>query len=124
MFNGNLDHTSILQLLADRFNPGQDYSAAVGARQPQLVRLATILSDRLPARPLGLPVPSATAAAVSAAAAGAAVLATGPRTAGATANAKAFQNVAVKVAREHPDLLTHPGWGALARYVRSVQQSP
>ena len=35
VFSNNLDHTSMLQLFADRFNPNRDYSAAVGARQPQ-----------------------------------------------------------------------------------------
>ena len=124
VFRGNLDHTSILQLLADRFNPAQDYSAAVGARQPQLVRLATILPDKLPARPSAPLVPSATEAAIRAATAGTAAPATGPTAAGAAANAQAFQNVALKVARDHPDLLAHPGWGALARYVGAVQQSP
>jgi phospholipase C len=123
VFSGHLDHTSILQLLADRFNPAQDYSAAVGARQPQLVRLATILPDKLPARPPAPPVPSATGAEMLAATAGTAAPATEPAAPGAAANAQAFQNVALKVARDHPDLLAHPAWGALARYVGSVKQS-
>src|SRR5262249_19287432 len=88
VFNGNLDHTSILQLLADRFNPGQDYSAAVGARQPQLVRLATILPDSVPAQPLVPSIPNATQAAVRAATAGAAAPAAPPTTPGAAANAR------------------------------------
>ncbi|MBU6497780.1 MAG: hypothetical protein KGQ40_04560, partial [Rhodospirillales bacterium] len=44
-FTDPLDHTSFLQLLADRFNPGQDYSAEVGARQPHLGRLSTALTQ-------------------------------------------------------------------------------
>ena len=44
VFQGPLDHTSILQLLADRFRPDQTYSNAVTERQKHLVRLSTILS--------------------------------------------------------------------------------
>ncbi len=124
VFSGNLDHTSILQLLADRFNPGQDYSAAVGARQPKLVRLATILPDKPPARPAAPPVPSVREEEMLAATAGAVAPGTGAAAPGAAANAQAFQNVALKLARDHPDLLAHPGWSALARYVSSVKKGP
>lgn len=44
-FTGHLDHTSILQLLADRFASGQDYSKAVADRQKHLVRLSTALVE-------------------------------------------------------------------------------
>ena len=37
--------------------------------------------------------------------------------AGATANATAFNNVALKVAREHPDLLKQQAWSSVSRYV-------
>ena len=40
---------------------------------------------------------------------------------GATANAQAFHNVALKVARDHPDLLASPGWAHLATYVHAAQ---
>jgi len=124
VFSGNLDHTSILQLLADRFNPAQDYSAAVGARQPQLARLSTILPATLPARPPAPPVPGAMVATVRATAVGTAAPATGPTAAGAAANAQAFRHAALKIARDHPDLLAHPGWSALARYVGAVRPRP
>ena len=38
VFNRNLDHTSILQLLADKFTPGHGYSVATNARQGFLDR--------------------------------------------------------------------------------------
>jgi phospholipase C len=34
-----------------------------------------------------------------------------------SANAQAFHNVALQVARDHPDLLAGPGWQKLAVYV-------
>jgi phospholipase C len=50
VFHGPLDHTSILQLLADRFEPHQTYSKAVTDRQSHLVRLSTILPLHPPAK--------------------------------------------------------------------------
>jgi hypothetical protein len=49
VFHGPLDHTSILQMLADRFRPDKVYSKAVTDRQSHLVRLSTILPLRPPA---------------------------------------------------------------------------
>jgi len=117
-FKGQLDHTSMLQMLADRFNPGATYSAAVGARQPKLARLSDVLITPAPqagatphlateamtavrnlASSMPLPPPQST------------------RAPGAEANARAFENVALKAAREHPDLVSGPGWKALEQFL-------
>lgn len=50
VFQGPLDHTSILQLLADRFRLDQTYSKAVTDRQSHLVRLSSILPLYAPAK--------------------------------------------------------------------------
>jgi phospholipase C len=111
--SGALDHTSILQFLADRFAGGQDYSPAVAARQAQLSPLAAILAPPAPRQP----VPEAGALArVNATAAAAPVLPSTGDSLADTANAQAFHNVALKVARDHPDLLAGPGWQQLANY--------
>jgi phospholipase C len=117
-FTGLLDHTSILQMLAERFNPGGAYSAAVAARQTRLSRLSATLSVRAPADLRTPAVPPLVMEAVQAAAAGAPVPTAIPsRAPGATANAMAFNNVALKVAREHPDLLKQQAWSAVSRYL-------
>jgi len=117
VFTGNLDHTSILQLLADRFNPGRDYSAAVGARQPHLARL----SDVFPAAPAPLrqPVPApGLVAGIQAVAASAPVPPSNGDALADPPNAQALHNLALTVAREHPDLVGGPGWEQLAAYTR------
>jgi phospholipase C len=120
VFSGNLDHTSILQLLADRFNPNQDYSAAVGARQPHLVPLANVLVDRVPAQLATPLIAEADHAVIQQAAVGAQAPPGGPGAPGTTPNAQAFHNVALKVANDHPDLLAQPGWSALADYLATA----
>jgi phospholipase C len=121
-FTGNLDHTSILQMLADRFNPGGAYSAAVAARQPRLSRLSAVLLDHATTELHTPATPPAVMEAVRAAAAGAPVPTAIPsRAAGATANAIAFKNVALKVAREHPDLLKQQAWSSVSRYLAAEQ---
>jgi phospholipase C len=117
VYNGALDHTSILQLLADRFTPGRDYSLAVATRQKQLTPLADILA----------PAPSAAAvpqlaATIPASMRAAAALPAPPSPTGAALgdppNAQALHNVALKIARDHPELMAAPGWGQLVAYVR------
>jgi phospholipase C len=53
-FHGNLDHTSILQLLAEKFGAGpEDYSASVNHRRAQGIRsLSEALADAPALRPL------------------------------------------------------------------------
>ena len=48
VFKGALDHTSILQLLADRFAPGEGYSLEVNERQARLQRLEQALDETIP----------------------------------------------------------------------------
>jgi len=45
VFSDQVDNTSILQLLADRFTPGRGYSPAVSARQQYFKPLSTILDN-------------------------------------------------------------------------------
>jgi phospholipase C len=41
-----LDHTSVLQLLAEKFTPGSGYSVAVNARRAQGVESLSVVLDR------------------------------------------------------------------------------
>jgi phospholipase C len=113
-----LDHTAILQFLADRFTPGAGYSPAVAARQPHFGRLAGILADQpLPRAPTLDPVADAALRAFAAAA-------PVPPSSGAAPsdppNAQALHDVAMKIANDHPDLVAGPGWEQLATYVRGI----
>ena len=118
-FTDDLDHTSFLQLLADRFNPGQSYSAEVAARQSLLGRLSTVLTET-PADPAPAPAIPDTATNVLMAAIAAAPASSGTAdTASAARTTQGFHNVAMKVATDHPDLLAEPGWVQLAGYVDS-----
>jgi phospholipase C len=45
VFSEVVDTTSVLQLLADRYTPGQPYSSVVGARQKYFKPLRTILDN-------------------------------------------------------------------------------
>jgi len=118
VFSGPLDHTSILQFLADRFGGGADYSPAVAARQAQLVPLRTILA---PAPILRSPSPETDTVTWLGTVADAMKMpiATGNML-GDSENAQAFHNIALKVARDHPDLLTTPGWEKVAAYVEAL----
>jgi len=114
VFSGALDHTSFLQLLADRFNPGQTYSPAVAARQARLQPLSGVLS----ATPLAeaVPIPEATRALIAAAAAAPAPKGPISEAPGGTANARALDNAALKAQTEHPDLMASSGWRRLTEY--------
>jgi phospholipase C len=46
IFSGVVDHTAFLQLLADRFTPGKEYSPAVSARQSYFQKLAPIFDNK------------------------------------------------------------------------------
>ena len=109
-FTDPLDHTSFLQLLADRFTPGQGYSAEVTARQAQLGRLSTTLTQD-PAAPLAAPLAAPVMAHGAVASAGRA------DSPGAARTASAFDRVAMKLAADHPDLLGGAGWTRLADYL-------
>ncbi|WP_454871565.1 alkaline phosphatase family protein [Paraburkholderia xenovorans] len=116
VFSGDLDHTSILQLLADKFNAGGTYSAPVSART-QLSKLSAALSGvktpgpapKLNApSPPNSPVPPPAAAPVT-------------PSAGLSACAQAFRSVALKVQQDHPELLSSPNWGDLAGFVATYK---
>lgn len=116
-FTDALDHTSFLQLLADRFNPGQSYSAEVAARQSQLGRLSTTLTQ-VPTDPVPAPLPPKLATAGLIAMNAAAPASFGQADSAAAARtAQAFDNVAAKMAADHPELLAGAGWSKLASYV-------
>lgn len=113
VFSGDLDHTSFLQLLADRFAPGEAYSDAVAARQAFLAPLRTVVDGpalvaAAPAMPAGAAMEARIAAAVPPAARSEAP--------NAAANSRALQNVALKVVQDHPDLMREAGWGALRQF--------
>jgi phospholipase C len=112
VFSGNLDHTSILQLLAEKFNAGGTYSAPVSART-QLSKLSTALSaTKTPgsAPKLGVHLPGNSPAQSSVSA-----------PTGSSACAQAFRSVALKVQQDHPELISAPGWGDLAGFVATYK---
>jgi phospholipase C len=104
VYSRPLDHTSILQLLADKYASGL-YSPEVHDRQPSLSRLSDAITLTVPRT--DLPRPPATQAV---AAAGPAVPQRAP---GANANAAAFHLAAAKIAADHPGIAS--GWPALLR---------
>jgi phospholipase C len=103
VFTGSLDHTSILQFIADRFG-NRFYSPAVSNRQPALGRLTDAITRSTPRADLP---------AVPVVAAGPAIAAAAPQRApGASANAGAFRLAAAKMVADHPGIAA--GWPALA----------
>jgi phospholipase C len=113
-FSGPLDHTSVLQFLANRFTPGVAYSSAVSTRQAHLSRLADILVAPIPRVPEIPAVPLSAVRTVAAAT-------PAPPPSGASPsdppNAQALHNVAMKIAADHPDLLAEPAWQDVSNYV-------
>lgn len=114
VFTGALDHTSLLQLLDDRFVKGQGYSIAVNQRQKQLDRILNALTDAPRAgAPPAMPQvsqPVRLAAAVP--------------TAPNTRNAKALHLAAQKIAAEHPQCLQQKGWEKLNTYLQATATKP
>ena len=91
VYSGPLDHTSVLQLLADKYAGGL-YSPEVAARQPSLSRLSDALTRTAPR--LDLPEPQD----VPAVAAAVPVVQRAPA---ANANAEAFRLAAAKMVADH-----------------------
>ena len=108
-----LDHTSFLQLLADRFSPGQSYSAAVAARQLHLGRLSTVFTQVPDAAVAAPAIPLAALAALAAANAGLPPSSGQADSPGADSTVHAFDRAAAKLASDHPELATGPGWTAM-----------
>lgn len=109
VFSGRLDHTAVLQMLAEKFDAQKKYSDAVTARNAQLDRLASALDGQ----PVAQPAPALAGAPIHAAAA---AFNGGVQT-GVSDTVQGFHNVALQVARDHPQLLSSPQWTGLAEYV-------
>lgn len=117
-FRKKLDHTSILQLLADRFTPGKAYSAAVTARQKQLDPLSDVLVTPPPQQGDPPEFPESLGAAMHVAAATAPVAPVGPGAPKETETAQAFDSVAHELVAKHPDLVASTPHGRMiAEYV-------
>lgn len=109
-FTGNLDHTSLLQLLDDRFVSSREgYSAPVNARQAHFNRILNALNN--PARTGPAPTLTKTSAKASPLA-----VPTAPN----TANAKAFDQAARKIADHHPEMLSQKGWEPMNQYLATA----
>ncbi|MET0180490.1 MAG: alkaline phosphatase family protein [Novosphingobium sp.] len=118
VFDDPLDHTSILQLLDERFAGGRGYSPAVAKRQASLGRIADALAAAPRATTPAIPKKAAQAAAKALVQARAlqADAAAEPE-APDTPNAVAFDAAARKFALEHPELAEQPGWEDLRQYL-------
>ena len=107
VYSQPLDHTSVLQLFADKYGGGL-YSPEVYARQPTLSRLSDAITRTAPRTDVPEP-PAVQAVAV----------ATPPvvqRAPSASANAAAFRLAAAKMVADHPGIAS--GWPALMQAVR------
>ncbi len=111
IFSKQLDHTSVLELIAERFGEGSGYSETVSQRQAAVGGIANALLDeprsgRAPAMP-----PRPRTAEPSAA--------TAPQapTASQTPNAAAIDAVMREMAVAHPELLAQPGWSEMRTYI-------
>jgi phospholipase C len=120
-FHGKLDHTSVLQLLADALTPGHPYSPAVTARQKSLTPLSSILTATPEADTPQIP--AATHQSAKALAAVAPIAPAGPDAPRTTETAEAFHRIARKVARERPDLLEGQHGRHIAEYVADAKAS-
>ena len=117
VYSGDLDHTSFLAFLAERFTPGHGYSLAVNERQGRLSgRISAAL--RQAARPGPAPrIPEIeTKALLDAAYPARRPAPSAPN----TPNAVAFDKVARRVKRERSDIYSHPDMGDLRDYVREA----
>jgi phospholipase C len=108
VYPGNLDHTSILQLLGDKFGGGF-YSGWVANRQPALTRFADAFTRTEPRTDIPA-VPSVTQAPRPS-------IQAPIRAPGANANAIAFQRAARKIMQENKGIAS--GLPALARAIRN-----
>ena len=109
VFTGPLDHTSLLQLLDDRFLKGEGYSDAVNKRQADFNRILNALGNsarQAPAPQMTQPVTHTPTTQVAPVA---------PK----TANAQAFDVAARRMAAHHPEMLAQPGWEKLNQYLAS-----
>lgn len=110
VFSEPLDHTSILQFLAERFAADGKYSDAVSNRQQSLGRVSAALADqpRLRAATLAKSAPTNADAAAPPP-----VAPSAPQ----TPNAVAIDTVARRMAADRPDLMNSPNWREMKRYL-------
>jgi phospholipase C len=109
VFNRNLDHTSILQLLADKFTPGHGYSVAVNSRQGFVDRLTNTL-DPISSQLRAPTIPNDVMSKIVADAASSEAPPRMPATPDDPANARAFRQTISKALHDHPDWMADPGW--------------
>lgn len=119
VYPGHMDHTSLLQLFADRFAGGVDYSHDVALRQQGLVSLGDVIGDPVEAQSRMPAIPTNSIAALQQAVQAAPAPGKWTGAAGATANEQAFDNAARQMALQHPELISEPAWGALTDYLKS-----
>jgi phospholipase C len=109
VYRDPLDHTSILQLIADKFHGGKPYSADTEPRQSYLSSLSSVLNLSTPRTDVPSP-PASPVGPLIASTKSPGQLS--PAT-GAGKNSDAFQLAAAKMVREHPELIEH-GLGQIA----------
>lgn len=110
VFSEPLDHTSILQLLADRFANSR-YSDVVSDRQQHFGRIANALGGKPRA---DIPRPPAAAAVRATPAPPELAVPCAPQ----TPNAAAIDSVAREMLRQHPEWMNMPGWQKMKEYLQ------
>ncbi|TFI59872.1 phospholipase [Sphingomonas parva] len=112
VFSEPLDHTSFLELLAERFGSGGAYSPAVAARQASLGRIRNALLEeaRTGKAPSMPPKPPRV---------GPAMRTVARPTAPDTPNAAGVDAIMRDLAKEHPELINQPGWEEMRAYLET-----
>ncbi len=118
VYSEALDHTSFLQLLADRFTPGKAYSPRVAKRQKAITGR---IADALGALRTEVPKTLRFVETKSAVTAASERLSTRPRLqAPNTPNGLALDQAVRELFKENPRLADHPDLGEMTNYVASV----
>lgn len=112
VFNRNLDHTAMLELLAEKFTSGAGYSVAVNARQGSIDRLSNLLEPPS-ASPRAPQIPHTVVSTLRAASAVAPIAPPLGNSLDDPPNAQAMHKVAVKAMADHPELMADPHWAAV-----------
>jgi len=112
VFSEPLDHTSILQLLAERFAPDKKYSDVVSARQQHFGRIANALGTEPRTAIPRAPAPRMNRAT-------AAPSEPGVPCAPQTPNAAAIDSVAREMLKQHPEWMNMPQWQKMKQYLET-----
>ena len=120
VFPGPLDHTSILQVIAERFGNGSTYSPLVERRQNSLDRISHALTPKFSGvkQVVKIARPPATKVVPTMP-----LKAAAPLPNFATPNALALDAAARKFILDHPDLAQDSSWKDLRTYVKTVDPS-